>query len=81
MSDDRLDVLKNAVAEPVAEYAPVRIDRIKLSNYKFFHGDFELTFDGKNVLLYIERIKFVCALNNFATATRYFNPTHTGAHQ
>ena len=54
MSDDRLDILRNAISEPAAEYAPVRINRIKLSNYKFFYGDFELSFNGNNVLLYGE---------------------------
>jgi energy-coupling factor transporter ATP-binding protein EcfA2 len=54
MSDDRLDILKNAVAEPAIEYAQIRINKIKLSNYKFFHGDFKLDFKGKNVLLYGE---------------------------
>lgn len=45
------------VAEPKAAYDaadPVRIDRIKISNYKFFRGDFELSFGGKNVLIYGE---------------------------
>ena len=56
MKDDRLQELQSMVAEPKAEYVvgPVRIDRIKISNYKFFHGDFELTFNGKNVLIYGE---------------------------
>lgn len=54
MTDPRIDALRNAVAEPTASYGPVKIDRIKLSNYKFFYGDFELKFDGKNVLIYGE---------------------------
>ena len=36
------------------EPAPVRIDRIKISNYRFFHDDFELSFNGGNVLIYGE---------------------------
>ena len=54
MTDPRLDALRSAVAEPSSPYGPVKIDRIKLSNYKFFHGDFELAFNGKNVLIYGE---------------------------
>jgi len=56
MKDDRLQELQQMVAEPKAAYAagPVRIDRIKISNYKFFVGDFELAFNGKNVLIYGE---------------------------
>lgn len=54
MNDKRLDILKNAIAEPGAVYGPVRIDRIKISNYKYFHGDFELAIAGKNLLMYGE---------------------------
>ncbi|MEI6126013.1 MAG: AAA family ATPase [Pseudomonadota bacterium] len=56
MKDDRLQELQSMVAETRAAYSagPVRIDRIKISNYKFFHGDFELAFNGKNVLIYGE---------------------------
>ncbi len=54
MSDERLDILTNAVSEPAGNYGPVRIQRIKISNYKFFHGDFELAVNGKNLLLYGE---------------------------
>lgn len=54
MTDPRLDALRSAVAEPAAAYGPVRIERIKLSNYKFFHGDFELHFNRRNVLIYGE---------------------------
>ncbi|MCI0471707.1 MAG: AAA family ATPase [Candidatus Aminicenantes bacterium] len=54
MNDKRLDILKNAIAEPGAAYGPVRIERIKISNYKYFHGDFELAIAGKNLLMYGE---------------------------
>ncbi|OQX26327.1 MAG: hypothetical protein BWK80_11070 [Desulfobacteraceae bacterium IS3] len=33
---------------------PVRIDRLRISNYRFFYGDFELDFKGNNVLVYGE---------------------------
>jgi energy-coupling factor transporter ATP-binding protein EcfA2 len=54
MSDERLDMLETSVAEPAAEYGAVRINRIKLSNYRFFHGDFELPVNGANILIYGE---------------------------
>ncbi len=58
MIDDRLAILKNIVAEPTTAYGPVRINRIRISNYKYFHGDFifpaEGTFNSKNVLMYGE---------------------------
>jgi len=56
MSDSRLEELKNAVAEPSAEYesGPVRITKLKISNYKFFCGDFELDCNANNVLIYGE---------------------------
>lgn len=54
MTDQRLEVLRTAVAEPAAPYGPVRINHIKLSNYKFFYGDFDLAVNGKNLLLYGE---------------------------
>lgn len=54
MSDERLDILETAVAEPVTEHDAVRIKHIKLSNYRFFHGDFELLVDGANILIYGE---------------------------
>ncbi|MCX6578839.1 MAG: AAA family ATPase [Candidatus Aminicenantes bacterium] len=58
MIDDRLTIIKDAAAESAAGVAPPRIDRIKISNYKYFHGDFTFpaagTFHGKNVLLYGE---------------------------
>lgn len=54
MSDERLEMLETAVAEPVAEYGPVRIDRIKISNYRFFRNDFEIAFSGANLLIYGE---------------------------
>lgn len=54
MSDERLEMLQEAVAEPVAEYGLVRINRIKISNYRFFRKDFELAFGGSNLLVYGE---------------------------
>lgn len=54
MSDERLDILAAAVSEPTAEYGPVRIDRIKISNYRFFRNDFEIAFAGTNLLIYGE---------------------------
>lgn len=54
MSDERLDILEASVAEPAAKYGAVRINHIKLSNYRFFHGDFELLVDGANILIYGE---------------------------
>jgi DNA repair exonuclease SbcCD ATPase subunit len=51
--DDRLNGF--AVAETQLNYnTAMRIDHIRLSNYRFFHGDFELNFAGKNVLIYGE---------------------------
>ena len=53
MNDERLDSLE--VAEPANEYgASLRISKIKLINYKFFYGEFELPVDGENLLLYGE---------------------------
>ena len=54
MTDERLKLIKTAVAEKKAEYGSVRISRLKISNYKFFFGDFELDFNGGNVLIYGE---------------------------
>jgi energy-coupling factor transporter ATP-binding protein EcfA2 len=54
MTDPRLEALRGVMAEPSSSYGPVKIDRIKLSNYKFFHGDFELAVNGKNLLIYGE---------------------------
>lgn len=56
MSDERLEQLRNAVAEPSAPYGdgPVRVTRLKISNYKFFAGDFELDCNANNVLIYGE---------------------------
>ena len=51
--DDRLNKLN--VAEDQADYtAPIKISRIKLINYKFFYGDFELPVNGENLLVYGE---------------------------
>ncbi len=53
MSDDRLDGLK--VEESVEKYGKaVRIKKIRLSNYKFFYGDFDLPVNGENLLVYGE---------------------------
>ena len=54
MSDERLGMLESAVAEAPIGYAPVRIDRIKISNYRFFRNDFEIAFAGANLLVYGE---------------------------
>ena len=56
MRDERLKELHNAVAEPQASYGggPVRIKKLKISNYKFFCGDFELDCNANNVLIYGE---------------------------
>jgi energy-coupling factor transporter ATP-binding protein EcfA2 len=53
MSDDRLDGLK--IEETIEEYGKsVRIEQIRLSNYKFFHGEFTLPVNGDNLLVYGE---------------------------
>jgi len=53
MNDARLDSLE--VAEPANKYdLPIRINKIKLVNYKFFYGEFELPVDGENLLIYGE---------------------------
>ncbi len=53
MSDERLDSLR--VSETKEEYSsPIRISKIKLVNYKFFHGEFELPVGGENLLIYGE---------------------------
>lgn len=54
MSDERLEMLETVVAEPPTGYAPVRIERIKISNYRFFRNDFEIAFAGANLLIYGE---------------------------
>lgn len=54
MTDNRLDLLKNAVAEARESYGAVRIEKIKIANYRFFAGEFSLDFDGENVLLFGE---------------------------
>ena len=54
MNDERMDILQQAVSEPSPGYGPVRINRLKITNYKFFAGTFELTWDGKNLLIYGE---------------------------
>ncbi len=53
MCDNRLDNL--SVNEPTNSYTgAVKIDTIRLTNYKFFYGVFELPVNGKNLLLYGE---------------------------
>ena len=53
MSDDRLDALK--IEEPIEKGAKsVRIENIRLTNYKFFHGVFDLPVNGENLLVYGE---------------------------
>ena len=54
MSDERLDALKSAVAEESVGYGSVRIEQIKINNYRFFAGEFALNFEGNNVLIYGE---------------------------
>ncbi|MEI6206390.1 MAG: AAA family ATPase [Desulfuromonadales bacterium] len=54
MSDERLEILQHTIAEPVTGYGAVKINRLKLSNYRFFHGDFEISLDNANVLIYGE---------------------------
>lgn len=54
MSDERLAILAETVAEPVATYGPVRIERIKIVNYRFFRDEFEIAFAGANLLVYGE---------------------------
>jgi len=53
MSDNRLNNLE--VKEAVAEYGnTIRIKNIRLSNYKFFYGEFDLPVNGENLLVYGE---------------------------
>lgn len=53
MSDARFESL--TVKESAQKFGKsVRIEKIRLSNYKFFYGDFELPVNGKNLLLYGE---------------------------
>ena len=53
MSDNRFDGL--TISEPLTSYdESVKIDHIKLTNYKFFHGTFEFPINGENVLIYGE---------------------------
>ncbi len=54
MTDHRLDLLKNAVAEARESYGTVRINKIKITNYRFFASEFSLDFEGENVLLFGE---------------------------
>jgi len=53
MNDNRLDGLN--IEEQVDKYnKAVRIEKISLSNYKFFHGNFDLSVNGENLLVYGE---------------------------
>ncbi len=54
MSDERLDILQQKVAETGTGYGPVRINRIRLANYRFFRDEFRLDFGGANLLIYGE---------------------------
>jgi energy-coupling factor transporter ATP-binding protein EcfA2 len=54
MDDERLEILKHKVAEPTVHYEPVRINRIRISNYRFFRDEFVLDFGGANLLIYGE---------------------------
>lgn len=47
MMDERLDSL--SVSETKEEYdVPIKISRVRLVNYKFFHGEFVLPVGGEN---------------------------------
>ena len=53
MNDERLENLE--VDEPAGKYGTLpRITKIKLTNYKFFFGEFDLPVNGENILLYGE---------------------------
>lgn len=55
MSDERLDILAQSIAEPAAVYGAVRINRIKITNYRFFRDEFALNISGgDNLLIYGE---------------------------
>jgi energy-coupling factor transporter ATP-binding protein EcfA2 len=54
MTDNRLELLKNAVAEDSEPYGAVRINKINIRNYRFFAEPFPLDFSGENVLLFGE---------------------------
>lgn len=55
MSDERLDILQPSIAEPPAAYGAVRINRIKITNYRFFRDEFPLDIGGGgNLLIYGE---------------------------
>jgi hypothetical protein len=53
MSDDRLNALK-IEAPKEKDAKAVRIESIRLTNFKFFYGDFELPVSGENLLVYGE---------------------------
>ena len=54
MTDERLNTLKNIVSDPESNYGQIRITKIKISDYRFFCGEYEFDFNGKNVLMYGE---------------------------
>jgi energy-coupling factor transporter ATP-binding protein EcfA2 len=54
MNDERLEILQQKVAEPIAGYGQVRIERIRINNYRFFRDEFVLSFGGANLLIYGE---------------------------
>ncbi|MBU1181100.1 MAG: AAA family ATPase [Proteobacteria bacterium] len=54
MNDERLEILQQKVAEPTAGYGRVRIERIRINNYRFFRDEFVLNFGGANLLIYGE---------------------------
>ena len=54
MTDDRIDLLQPKIQEPAVNYGAVRIERIRISNYRFFRDEFALDVGGANLLLYGE---------------------------
>jgi energy-coupling factor transporter ATP-binding protein EcfA2 len=55
MTDEMLDPINKKTSDaPACNAEAVRIDRLRISNYRFFYGDFELDFKGSNVLMYGE---------------------------
>lgn len=54
MSDERLDILQHSISEPAAVYGAVRINRLKIINYRFFRDEFALDVGGANLLIYGE---------------------------
>lgn len=55
MSEERIESLKKSAAESAPETSQViRIAQMKISNYRFFYGAFEIIFNSRNVLIYGE---------------------------